>query len=117
VIHASVSGSTPPNSLTLPMNSSLSHSPPSSSSIHAESNVPLVQPLDLAPPRLHPMRTRSHNNVRQIRQLTDGMVRYPRHQALISEFALLEPTCFSNAIKVREWRNAMQVEFNALLKN
>jgi len=42
----------------LPTDSSLSHSPPSSSSIHAESNVPPVQTLDSAPPRLHPMRTR-----------------------------------------------------------
>jgi len=31
--------------------------------------------------------------------------------------ALVEPTCFSNAVKVPEWRNAMQVEFNALLQN
>jgi len=31
--------------------------------------------------------------------------------------ALVEPTCFSNAVKVPEWRHAMQVEFNALLQN
>jgi hypothetical protein len=31
--------------------------------------------------------------------------------------ALVEPTCFSNAVKVSEWRHAMQVEFNALLQN
>jgi hypothetical protein len=31
--------------------------------------------------------------------------------------ALVEPTCFSNAVKVPKWRNAMQVEFNALLQN
>jgi hypothetical protein len=29
----------------------------------------------------------------------------------------VEPTCFSNAITVPEWQNAMQVEFNALLQN
>jgi hypothetical protein len=31
--------------------------------------------------------------------------------------ALVEPTCFSNAVKVPAWRNATQVEFNALLQN
>jgi hypothetical protein len=31
--------------------------------------------------------------------------------------ALVEPTCFSNAVTITEWRNAMQVEFNALLQN
>jgi hypothetical protein len=71
----------------------------------------------MAPPRLHPMRTKSQNNVRQIRQLTDGTVRNPLPRALLLEAALLEPTCFSNVVKVSEWHNAMQVEFNALLKN
>jgi len=63
------------------------------------------------------MRTRSQNNVRTIRQLTDGTVRYPLPRALLSEAALTEPTCFTNAIKISEWRTAMQTEFNALLKN
>jgi hypothetical protein len=63
------------------------------------------------------MRTRSQNNVQQIRKLTDGTIRYPLPQALLSESTLLEPSCFSNAIKINERRNAMQVEFNALLKN
>jgi hypothetical protein len=63
------------------------------------------------------MRTRSQNNVRQIRQLIDGIVRYPLPRVLLLESALLEPICFSTAIKVSEWRNAMQVEFNPLLKN
>jgi hypothetical protein len=63
------------------------------------------------------MRTRSQNNVRQLQQLPDGTIRYPFSRALLSESALIEHTCFSNAIKINEWRNAMQVEFNALLKN
>jgi hypothetical protein len=63
------------------------------------------------------MGARFHNNVRQIRQLTDGMVQYSVPRALLLESALLEPTCFSNHVKVSEWRNAMQVEFNPLLKN
>jgi hypothetical protein len=69
------------------------------------------------PLRVHPIRTRSQNNVRTIKQLTDGTVHYPLPQALLSEAALTEPTCFTNAIKVSEWRTAMQIEFNALLKN
>jgi hypothetical protein len=63
------------------------------------------------------MQTRSQNNIRQLRQLTDGTVRYPLLWALLSESTLIEPTCFSNAVKISEWRIAMQVEFNALLKN
>jgi len=43
-------------------------------------------------------------------------VRYPLPRALISEDALTEPTCFTNAVKVSEWRTAMQTKFNALLK-
>jgi hypothetical protein len=53
----------------------------------------------------------------QLVSFTDGTVRYPLPQALLSEAALIEPTCFSNAVKINEWCNAMQVEFNALLKN
>jgi hypothetical protein len=29
----------------------------------------------------------------------------------------MEPTCFSNAVTILEWRTTMQEEFNALLKN
>jgi hypothetical protein len=113
-----VSVPTLPSPSSLNTNSSNIHSPTSSSSIHVEPDVTTVQSLDMAPPRLHPMRTRSQNNdVRQIRQLTDGTVRNPLPRALLLEAALLEPTCFSNVVKVSEWHNAMQVEFNALLKN
>jgi hypothetical protein len=69
------------------------------------------------PLRLHPRRTRSQNNVRTIRKLTNRTMRYPLPRALISEAALTEPTCFTNAVKVSEWCIAMQTEFNALLKN
>jgi len=65
------------------------------------------------------MRTRSINNIVQPRQLTDGRIRYPLPRALMAEThsALIEPTCFFNAILIPEWRTAMQVEFNALLHN
>jgi hypothetical protein len=67
------------------------------------------------PLHLHP--TRSQNNVMTIRKLTDGTVHYPLPRALISEAALTVPTCFTNAVKVSEWRTAMQTEYNDLLKN
>jgi hypothetical protein len=113
----SVSVPTLPSPSSLNTNSSNTHSPTSSSSSHVEPDVTTVQSLDTAPPRLHPMQIRSQNNVRQIQQHTNGTVRYPLPRALLSEAALLEPTCFSNAVKVSEWRNAMQVKFNAPLKN
>jgi len=97
----------------LPNNSSLPPPSLSSSSSPEESDVSQAQ----TPTRIHPMRTRSQSNVRTIRQLTDGIVRYPLPWALLFEAALIEPTCFSNAVKISEWCNAMQVEFNALLKN
>jgi hypothetical protein len=69
--------------------------------------------------RIHPMRTRSLNNIVKQRQLTDGRIRYPISQALVaaSTSEPLEPTCYSNAIHIPEWRTAMQIEFNALLQN
>jgi hypothetical protein len=75
--------------------------------------------IDVTPPRIHPMSTRAENNIVQQRKLTDGTVRYHVPRALQSEStsALVKPTCFSNAITITEWRNAMQVDFNALLQN
>lgn len=52
--------------------------------------------------------------------LNDGTIRYPnfsRALLAITAFALVEPTCYSFAVKVPKWRTAMQVEFNALPKN
>jgi len=72
---------------------------------------------DQQPTRIHPMRTRSQNNASTIRKLTDGTVRYPLPRALLFEAAITEHTCFTNAVKVSEWRTAVQTEFNALIKN
>jgi hypothetical protein len=65
------------------------------------------------------MRTRPLNNIVKQRQLKDGKIRYPVSQAFMAEptLATLEPTCYSNAIHILEWRTAMQTEFNALLQN
>jgi hypothetical protein len=69
--------------------------------------------------RIHPMCTRSLNNIVQQRQLTDGTIRYPIPRALLAEThsALMELNCFFNAIPILEWRAAMQLEFNALFQN
>jgi hypothetical protein len=103
-------------------------SPPAYSNAQAYYSSPSLPPEEnwypdtavtsaLTPSRIHPMRTKSQNNVRLILQLTDGTVRYPLPRALLAKSALIEPTCFSTAVKVSEWRTALQVEFNALLKN
>jgi hypothetical protein len=110
--------STPPTDIipTLPSSSDraspLSFSIPSFTSLAEPDVAPNQQPT-----RIHPMRTRFQNNVSTIRKLTDGTVRYPLPRALLSEAAIIEPTCFTNAVKVSEWRTAMQAEFNALIKN
>jgi hypothetical protein len=59
------------------------------------------------------------NNIIQQRQLADGTVRYLAPWGLLTQHASAtqELTCFSNAVSIPEWRNAMQLEFNALLHN
>jgi hypothetical protein len=99
-----------------PSMSSSSQSSPSSADQRMPSSF--SGPDDL-PVRTHPMCTRSMNNIIQKRQLTDGTIRYPIPRVLLAETqsAGVEPTCYSKAVTVPEWRNAMQVEFNALLQN
>jgi hypothetical protein len=99
-----------------PYMSSSSHSPPSSAEQSMPSSLSGSDDLHV---RTHPMCTRSMNIIIQQRQLTDGTIRYPIPRVLLAETqsAGVEPTCFSKAIIVPKWRNAMQVEFNALLQN
>jgi hypothetical protein len=80
-------------------------------------NVIDTQVNSNAPTRTHPMTTRAQNNTIWLCQFTDT-IRYSIARALISMtiFALIEPTFLSNAIMVPEWRNEMQVNFNAFLK-
>ena len=67
------------------------------------------------------MTTRSKNNIVQPKILTDGTVRYPLPKALLAastaELDLQEPTCFTVASKSPHWHCAMNLEFDALLKN
>jgi hypothetical protein len=53
------------------------------------------------------------------RVFTDGRVKYPIPYALLAvpDSDIEEPTCYTNAVKILEWRQAMQSEFNTLLQN
>jgi hypothetical protein len=81
-------------------------------------NVIDTQVNSTAPTRTHHMTTRAQNNINRPRKFI-GTIRYCITQALISmkNSTLIEPACLSIAIKLPEWHNAMQVNFNALLKN
>jgi hypothetical protein len=85
----------------------------------AEPNVATTSNLSQLP-RAHPMTTRTQRAITKPRRFTDGTVRYPIPRALIAtsyDPSLQEPTCFSTAVKIPEWQNAMQQEFNASLQN
>jgi hypothetical protein len=114
---SSTQPSTPPHS-PIPLKSSpLSSSSPSN---FVAPQGSCSGPYEETPPaQIHPMCTKSMNNIIQQRQLTDGTVRYPAPRGLLTQHALAtqEPTYFSNAMSIPEWRNTMQLEFNALLHN
>ena len=77
---------------------------------------PAISPVPPVP--VHPITTRFRDGIRQPKVRTDGTVRYPlseAHAAVISQ--PFEPTCFTQAVKHSEWRDAMAKEFNALVKN
>ena len=63
------------------------------------------------------MVTRSQNLITKPKQFHDGIVQYLVPRALMSLMSPSKPTCYSTAAKFPEWRTAMEVEFNALLKN
>jgi hypothetical protein len=67
----------------------------------------------------HPMLTRSKNNITKPKKSFDGTSNHPLPHALLTVTALdeVEPTCHSTAIKHPKWREAMNAEFDALLKN
>ena len=67
------------------------------------------------------MKTRSHHQIFKPKSYTDGTIRYPIPKALLAEATpesdLPEPTCYTSASKNPDWRQAMNTEFDALLKN
>ena len=67
------------------------------------------------------MVTRSKNFITKSKIPMDGTVQYPLPKALLAvahgSLSEPEPTCYTMAAKRREWRQAMNLEFDALLQN
>jgi hypothetical protein len=65
------------------------------------------------------MQTRSKNNIFKPKSLPDGLVRYPLPKALLATSSShdIEPTSYSTASKHPAWREAMNLEFDALIHN
>ena len=67
------------------------------------------------------MVTRSNNHIIKPKKFTDGIVRYPLPSALLAKstdvVSCPKPTCYTLAVKDPNWRAAMNLEFDALLKN
>jgi hypothetical protein len=76
-------------------------------------------PDSSSPAQLHPMVTRLRDAIHRPLVRTDGTVRYPLPRALAAQLSSSsdEPTCFSQAVRLPEWRAAMADEFNALQQN
>ena len=68
----------------------------------------------------HPMLSRSKHHISKPKIPTDGTTRYPLPKALIvattDSQITSEPTCFTTASKNPKWRQAMNLEFDALIK-
>jgi hypothetical protein len=100
----------------------ITHLPsPSSPDILTPASPLPTEPIPNLSLSTHPMTTRSKNNIVQPKIPTDGTVRYPLPKALLAASTtkpdLQEPTCFTMASKSPHWRRAMNLEFDALLKN
>jgi hypothetical protein len=65
------------------------------------------------------MQTRSKNHIFKPKTLSNGLIRYPLHKALTATTGLadVEPTSYSTASRHPAWRDAMNLEFDALLRN
>jgi hypothetical protein len=107
-----------------PLLSTPLQSPQSESVTSAESSfVPIILEVPspaLAPQEsIHPMVTHAKNNISKPREFTNGRVQYLIPRALLAESSslIIEPTCHSLAIKDKNWRAAMNTEFDALLHN
>ena len=89
-------------------------------STHIIPITPNPSPTTDQPPS-HPMVTRSNNHIIKPKKFTDGIVRYPLLSALLAKstdvVSCPKPTCYTLAVKDPNWRAAMNLEFDALLKN
>uniref|UniRef100_A0A2N9HY12 Reverse transcriptase Ty1/copia-type domain-containing protein n=1 Tax=Fagus sylvatica TaxID=28930 RepID=A0A2N9HY12_FAGSY len=106
--------------VVLPNTPSDTHLTPAASPENSSQTDPSSAPPP-PPPSSHPMMTRSKNQISKPKIPTDGTIRYPLPTALLAVTAgpltVSEPTCFTVAVKSREWRHAMNLEFDALLRN
>jgi hypothetical protein len=67
----------------------------------------------------HPMITRARDNIFKPKTHHDDTIKYPLPQALIAKNSHMtqEPSCYTEAVKHPHWCEAMNVEFDALLRN
>jgi hypothetical protein len=116
--HPNILHSTPSPILSSPPESSISPIPLSPSSKHSVPPSPLLSHPN-PPPNSHPMLTRAKNNIFKPKVFNDGTSHHPIAHALTatSDLSITEPTCFSQASTDSNWRQAMNSEFDALLKN
>jgi hypothetical protein len=99
------------------LSSSLPH-PSSSSSPMSNPFDQIVASLSIPPLNSHPILTRSKNQISKPKVFNDGTIRYPISHALIVETnSFTKPTCYTKVIKDPNWCQAMNLEFDALLKN
>uniref|UniRef100_A0A2N9GIX5 Reverse transcriptase Ty1/copia-type domain-containing protein n=1 Tax=Fagus sylvatica TaxID=28930 RepID=A0A2N9GIX5_FAGSY len=94
--------------------------PPTSASNPATEASSSSVPAAPNPHPPHPMTTRSQNQINKPKTFTDGTIRYTLPKALLAvtdSSTASEPTCYSSTVKSSEWRQAMNLEFDALLKN
>lgn len=65
------------------------------------------------------MTTHSKNQIYKPKHLPSSIICYPIPNAILVESSSnpTKPTCYNLAIKDPLWRQAMDLEFNALLKN
>ncbi|WVZ49109.1 hypothetical protein U9M48_000490 [Paspalum notatum var. saurae] len=81
-----------------------------------------------APPAQHSMRTRLKDNIVQTKQFTDGTVRYSQNargfacsltdrNPAMGHSTVSEPYNLEQALSSPEWKQAMDVEYSALMRN
>ena len=73
--------------------------------------VPITNPLPHLQ-RTHTMRTRAVDGI--FKPKTLNATKHPLPKVFQTALAPSEPTCFSQAMKSLEWREAMALEFDAL---